>query len=71
MNAEIDALADRYRAPANDTFNRFWGGLGLDFDGELQTVRRFYQKRGEAILGYLEKYTASAPPEKEKTTGST
>ena len=71
VNAEIDALADRYRAPANDTFNRFWGGLGLDFDGELQTVRRFYQKRGEAILGYLEKYTASAPPEKEKTTGST
>ena len=60
VGAEITALAEAYRNPAVDTYNRFWcGGPGgkraaQNFDAEVRTLRSFYEKRGEHILKYLE-----------------
>ncbi|MBP0967508.1 MAG: CotH kinase family protein [Oscillospiraceae bacterium] len=62
VDAEITALAEAYRQPAVDTYNRFWctgpGGRRAEqnFDAEVQKLRRFYEKRGAYILEYLEKH---------------
>ena len=62
VDAAITALAADYKQPAVDTYNRFWctgpGGKRAEqnYDTEVQTLRRFYEKRGAHILKYLEQH---------------
>ena len=59
--AEISALTKLYREPAADTAARFWGKPPVPYDADIPQIRRFFDKRGAAITGFLTRYTGAAP----------
>lgn len=62
VKAEIDRLAEEYHDIVIATYDRFWsgliGGYGAEsnYSSAVDTLRSFYNKRHDYIVGHMKKY---------------